>query len=133
MLEEVARGWKNRNGGIIVEGTSQEMRDILKTMEGNMSGGRIVGPGKGLPRGDSMLEVNNTDTLNTRLGLRPTGPPREDSNASFGMSGLNVGEHAQDEGHDDEKTNDPRAWLTVINAFEQPRLLYNVGKKHFER
>ncbi|KAG6119529.1 hypothetical protein E4U14_005253 [Claviceps sp. LM454 group G7] len=133
VLEEVARGWKNRNGGIIVEGTSQEMRDILKTMEGNMSGGRIVGPGKGLPRGDSMLEVNNADTLNTRLGLRPTGPPREDSNASFGMSGLNVGEHAQDQGHDDEKTNDPRAWLTVINAFEQPRLLYNVGKKHFER
>ncbi|KAG5923962.1 hypothetical protein E4U42_004787 [Claviceps africana] len=132
VLEEVARSWKNRNGGVIVEGTSKELRDILKTMEGNMSGGKIVGPGKGLPRGDSMLAVNDGDALNTRLGLRPTGLPREDSNASFGISGLGVQENAQDD-DDDEKTNDPRAWLSVINAFEQPRLLYNVGKKHFER
>ncbi|KAG5934453.1 hypothetical protein E4U53_000692 [Claviceps sorghi] len=132
VLEEIARSWKNRNGGVIVEGTSKELHDILKTLEGNMSGGKIVGPGKGLPRGDSMLEVNDGDALNTRLGLRPIGLPREDSNASFGMSGLGVQENAQEE-DEDEKTNDPRAWLSVINAFDQPRLLYNVGKKHFER
>lgn len=131
VLEEVARGWKNRNGGVIVEGTSKELHEILKTLEGNMSGGKIVGQARGLPRGDSMLEVQDGDAINTRLGIRPTALTREDSNASFGMSGLGVHEEANDD--DDDDTNDPRAWLNVVNAFEQPRLVYNVGKKHFER
>jgi DNA polymerase epsilon subunit 2 len=130
VLEEVARSWKSRNGGVIVEGTSKELHDILKTLEGNMSGGKIVGSGRGLPRGDSMLEVQDGDAVSTRLGLRPTTLAREVSNASFGMSALGVQEETHDE---DDDTNDPRAWLSVVNAFDQPRLVYNVGKKHFER
>ncbi|GAO19806.1 hypothetical protein UVI_02028120 [Ustilaginoidea virens] len=138
VLEEVARSWKSRNGGVIVDGTNKELHDILKTLEGNMSGGKVVGPGKGLPRGDSMLEVKDGDALSTRLGLRPTGPARQDSNASFGMSGLGVqedgpGPEAEEEEDDDDEASDPRAWLNVVNAFDQPRLVYNVGKKHFER
>ncbi len=43
VLEEVAKGWKNRNGGVIVDASSAELKDILKTLEGNMIGGRIVG------------------------------------------------------------------------------------------
>ncbi|KAM3484809.1 hypothetical protein MY8738_001928 [Beauveria namnaoensis] len=129
VLEEAARSWKNRNGGAIVDGTSKELHEILKTLEGNMSGGKIVGPGRGLPRGDSMLDINPGDSFNTRLGLRPTGPIREDSNASFGLSGLGVQEGEEEE----DETNDPRGWLQIIDAFEQPRLFYNVEKKHFER
>ncbi|PNY25114.1 DNA polymerase epsilon subunit B [Tolypocladium capitatum] len=129
VLEETARSWKNRNGGIIVEGSSKELHDILKTLEGNMSGGKLVGPGRGLPRGDSMLDAQDGDTLNTRLGLRPTTLSREASNGSFGMSGLG----GQEEADDDEETKDPRAWLKMVDAYEQPRLIYNVGKKHFER
>lgn len=129
VLEEVARSWKNRNGGVMVEGASKELQDILKTLEGNMSGGKIMGPGRELPRGDSMLDITDNDTLNTRLGIRPTSLPRQDSNASFGMSGLGM----QEEADDDEEASDARAWLKVIDAYEQPRLLYNVDKKHFER
>ncbi|KAF3075373.1 DNA polymerase epsilon subunit B [Trichoderma lentiforme] len=129
VLEEVARSWKNRNGGVMVEGASKELQDILKTLEGNMSGGKIMGQGRGLPRGDSMLEINDSDTINTRLGIRPTALPRQDSNVSFGMSGLGV----QEEADDDEDASDARAWLKVIDAYDQPRLLYNVDKKHFER
>lgn len=113
----------------MVEGSSKELQDILKTLEGNMSGGKIMGPGRELPRGDSMLDITDNDTLNTRLGIRPTSLPRQDSNASFGMSGLGM----QEEADDDEEANDARAWLKVIDAYEQPRLLYNVDKKHFER
>ena len=130
VLEEVARSWKSRNGGIIVDDTGKELRDILKTLSGNMSGGKIVAAGRTLPRGDSMLEVQDDDAVNTRLGLRPTGPARQDSNVSFGISGLGVEDEAN---QDDEDTNDPRAWLSVVSAYEQPRLIYNVGKKHFER
>lgn len=129
VLEEVARSWKNRNGGVIVDGSSKQLHDILKTLEGNMSGGKIIGPGRGLPRGDSMLDVRDGDEVNTRLGLRPTVLSREDSNASFGLSGLGVEEDADE----DEEINDPRAWLKIIDAYEQPRLFFNVGKKHFER
>ncbi|PFH60399.1 hypothetical protein XA68_11021 [Ophiocordyceps unilateralis] len=129
VLEEAARGWKNRNGGAIVEGSSKELHDILKTLEGNMSGGKVVGPGRGLPRGDSMLLVRDGDAVNARLGLRPTTLERDDSNASFGVSALGVGEEADE----DDDSNDARAWLTVINAYEQPRLVFNVNKKHFER
>ncbi|KJZ78245.1 hypothetical protein HIM_02283 [Hirsutella minnesotensis 3608] len=129
VLEEVARSWKNRNGGVIVDGSSKELHDVLKTLEGNMSGGKVVGPGRGLPRGDSMLDVRDGDAANTRLGIRPTTLSREDSAASFGMSGLGV----QEEGDDEDETNDPRAWLKVVDAYEQPRLVFNLGKKHFER
>ncbi|UKZ77938.1 hypothetical protein TrVFT333_005670 [Trichoderma virens FT-333] len=45
------------------------------------------------------------------------------------MSGLGV----QEEADDDEEASDARAWLKVIDAYDQPRLLYNVDKKHFER
>lgn len=138
VLEEIARSWKGRNGGVIIEGTSKELQDILKTLEGNMSGGKIMGPASrnaamGLPRGDSMLsEAGSADVLNTRLGLRPATLQREDSgNTSFGMSGLGVQEGADDD--DEDSATDPRAWLKVIDAFEQPRLMYNVDKKHFER
>lgn len=128
VLEEVARSWKNRNGGVIVEGTSKELHEILKALEGNMSGGRITGPARGLPRGDSMLDIKDNEALNTRLGLRPAEPTTDDSNKSFGISGLGVEEEPEE-----ENTKDPRAWLKIINAYEQPRLIYNVSKKHFER
>lgn len=129
VLEEVARSWKNRNGGVIVEGASKELQEILKTLEGNMSGGKVVGQGRGLPRGDSMLGVDAEDAMNTRLGIRPALLNREDSNKSFGLSSLGV----QEDDEDEDAANDPRAWLKVIDAFEQPRLVYNVDKKHFER
>ncbi|RDA92546.1 hypothetical protein CP533_4177 [Ophiocordyceps camponoti-saundersi (nom. inval.)] len=129
VLEEAARSWKNRNGGVIVDGSSKELHEILKTLEGNMSGGKMAGPGRGLPRGDSMLDIHEDDAAKTRLGLRPTTLPRLDSNSSFGVSALGM----HDEADEDDETNDARAWLTVINAFEQPRLVFNVGKKHFER
>lgn len=131
VLEEAARSWKNRNGGAIVDGTSKELHDILKTLEGNMSAGKVVTGGArgGLPRGDSMLEAQVDDMFTTRMGIRPSGPTRQDSTASFGMSGLGVNE---DDG-DDADVDDPRAWVQVIDAYEQPRMYYNVDKKHFER
>ena len=113
----------------MVDGTSKELQDILKTLEGNMSGGKIMASGRGLPRGDSMMDVRDGDVANTRLGLRPITLARQDSNTSFGMSGLGVQEDTDGE----DGKNDPRAWLKIIDAYDQPRMIYNVNKKHFER
>ncbi|KAF7954356.1 hypothetical protein EAE96_005480 [Botrytis aclada] len=129
VLEEVAKSWKGRSGGVIVEGEGTELKEILKALEGNMSGGRIV-VGRELSRQNSLVlgssqygEVNHT-----RLGLRPGNIPREDSQSSLGMSTLEVNDEEDEDG-----LMDPRKWLKVIDAFEQPRLVYNVAKKHFDR
>ncbi|KAL7623169.1 DNA-directed DNA polymerase epsilon, subunit B [Parahypoxylon ruwenzoriense] len=131
VLEEVAKSWKNRNGGVIVDGASNELKDILKTLEGNMSGGRIA-TGRELSRQNGLVldSSQEADLSNTRLGLKPmTVLTRDDSGTSFGMSGLGVGE----EEIDDEGLNHPRKWLKIVNAYDQPRLMYNVSKKHFEK
>ncbi|KAH8670974.1 DNA polymerase alpha/epsilon subunit B-domain-containing protein [Xylariales sp. PMI_506] len=128
VLEEVAKSWKNRNGGVIVDGASSELKDILKALECNMSGGRIV-TGKELSRQNSLAieSLDASDLANTRLGLRPTTLSREDSQRSFGMTSLDMDED------EDDSLGDPRQWVKVINAYEQPRMVYNVSKKHFER
>ncbi|KAL2190699.1 hypothetical protein L209DRAFT_676693 [Thermothelomyces heterothallicus CBS 203.75] len=131
VLEEVARTWKNRNGGVIVDGTSPELKDILKTLEGNMSGGKIMSGPRGLSRQNSlMLEpTEDPNHSKTRLGLRPTTTlTRDDSQTSFGMSSVEI-----DEEPDEEELQDVRRWMKVINAFEQPRYTYNVAKKQFEK
>jgi len=129
VLEEVARSWKNRNGGVIVDGASPELKDILKTLEGNMSGGKIVNGPRGLSRENSLTMENPRDSslLKTQLGLRPVNLAREDSQSSFGMSSLDFADQPDEDG-----LNDARRWLKVIPAFDQPRLTYNMGKKHFE-
>ncbi|KAK4230213.1 DNA polymerase [Podospora fimiseda] len=146
VLEEVARGWKNRNGGVIVDGSSPELKDILKNLEGNMSGGKIIsGPratGAGsLSRQNSLLLDSTDDHSKTRLGLRPSAAAsllREDSqNSSFGASSMQLDDEVDDDNNDQDEHSaaqkDPRRWLKVINSFEQPRFTYNVSKKHFER
>lgn len=97
-----------------------------------MSGGKVVAGGRNpsLTRENSLLDTMDDDVANTRLGIRPNLLQREDSNASFGMSSLGVQEEANEE---EDESNDPRSWVKVIDAFEQPRLCYNVDKKHFER
>jgi DNA polymerase epsilon subunit 2 len=129
VLEEVAKSWKNRNGGVIVEGNGEDLKDILKSLEGSMSGGRVVAS-RELSRQNSLAlgSSQEGDVSHARLGLRPTVLVREDSQSSLGVSTLGM---EDDEG--DEGLRGLRKWLKVINAFEQPRLAYNVGKKHFDR
>jgi DNA polymerase epsilon subunit 2 len=124
VLEEVAKSWKRASGGVIVDG---ELKEILKNLEGSMSGGRII-PGRGISRQNSLLLGESQDKQSsTGFGLRPDLLAREDSQSSLGMSGLEVDDD------EDEENKDPRKWLKVIDAYEQPRLVYNVGKKHFDR
>jgi DNA polymerase epsilon subunit 2 len=129
VLEEVAKSWKNRNGGVIVEGGGNELKDILKNLEGSMVGGRIVAA-RELSRQNSLVlgSSQNGEVSHTRLGLRPNLLSREDSQSSLGMSTLEVNDEEDEDG-----LRDPRKWLNVIDAFEQPRLVYNVAKKHFDR
>lgn len=112
-----------------MEGEGDDLREILKNLEGIMSGGRIVAS-RDLSRQNSLVlgSSQEADVSHTRLGLRPHVLSREDSQSSLGVSTLDV----EDE-EEDEEPRGARKWLKVIDAFEQPRLVYNVGKKHFDR
>ena len=111
-----------------MEGDGNELKSILRNLEGNLSGGRIV-QGRDLSRQSSFtLGGSQEISLATRLGERPKTLDREDSQSSLGMSSLGVEDEA-----DDDNLKDPRQWLKVVDAFEQPRLIYNMGKKHFDR
>ena len=129
VLEEVAKSWKNRNGGVIVEGEGTDLKDILKSLEGNMSGGRIV-DSRQISRQNSLVLGSSQigEVSHTRLGLRPNILGREDSQSSLGISTLDV-----EDDEEEDSLKDPRKWLKVVDAFEQPRLVYNVGKKHFDK
>lgn len=130
MLEEVAKLWKAEGGGVIVE-DGEKMKAILKTLEGCMSGGRI-----GLVRTNSHLSRQSSFAFGGEsandAGQRPG---LEGRHSSFGISGLRVEEdHAQahDNNEDDSSSKDPRAWLKVISAFDQPRFTYDAEAKHFQ-
>jgi DNA polymerase epsilon subunit 2 len=112
-----------------VEGDGSDLKDILKNLEGSMIGGRIVA-NRELSRQNSLVlgSSQHGETSHTRHGLRPDILGRQDSLSSLGMSSLDVEDDEEDDG-----LRDPRKWLKVIDAFEQPRLVYNVGKKHFDR
>ncbi|SPO06571.1 related to DNA directed DNA polymerase II chain B [Cephalotrichum gorgonifer] len=123
VLEEVARSWKGRNGGVIVDGGSVELKEILTTLEANMSGGKIIAGGRGLSRQNTLVIGSGREAVPLGRSLS-----RGDSSGSFGVSSLDMEDEI-----DDESLNDVRKWLKIIDAFEQPRLVYNVEKKHFER
>lgn len=119
VLEEIAKSWKKCGGQVIVEGDNETLKGILKTLEGAMIGGRVV-QGSNLSRQSSF-------NFSAEIDGQPSRPALE-SNTSFGMSKLQV---EDDEEEDDLK--DPREWIKVIGAFEQPKLVYNVTQKHFEK
>ncbi|KAI4111018.1 MAG: hypothetical protein LQ345_006893 [Seirophora villosa] len=122
-LDEMAKAWKKNSGSLIVPGEGSELIRILRNIEGCMLGGRVVTqratsrqtavfPGLGLP---AMTQAES-GSLN-----------RNDSQGSLGLTTLGL----QDDGGDIQ-SKDPRDWLQVIDAFEQPQLAYNPIQKHFE-
>ncbi|CAG5159048.1 uncharacterized protein ALTATR162_LOCUS5386 [Alternaria atra] len=120
VLEEVAKSWKKCGGQVIVEGDNETLKGILKTLEGSMSGGRVV-QGSTLGRQSSF---NFGPEIAGQINR-----PNLDSTSSFGMSSLEV----QDKDEEEDLLKDPREWMKVIGAFEQPKLIYNATQKHFEK
>ncbi|KAH9875500.1 hypothetical protein J1614_004236 [Plenodomus biglobosus] len=120
VLEEIAKSWKKCGGQVIVEGDSEILRGILKTLEGSMMGGKVV-QGSAMSRQSSFNFGAETNGLASRPAL--------DSNNSFGMSSLEV----EDKEEEEDQLTDTREWMKVIGAFEQPKLIYNVTQKHFEK
>ncbi|KAL4998107.1 DNA polymerase alpha/epsilon subunit B-domain-containing protein [Aspergillus recurvatus] len=115
VLDEVAKSWKKAGGGVIVEeGKGASLKAILQTLEGNMSGGRLI---------DSKIASKEGCTRTTSAGgmlnLQPS------------MSTMTTIDD-QEPNEPDDTVVHPRHWIKVTGAFDTPRLAYNAEKKHFE-
>lgn len=132
VLEEAARSWKKGDGQVIVGAEGDRLKGILKALEGSMAGGRVV---VASVKGTSSLRRESSDvgTSLEKLRVEHTRPSalRNDSQDSLGMSTLEV--DADDTDEHENGSQDIRSWLKVIGAFEQPRLLFNPARKHFEK
>ena len=125
VLDEVAKSWKKSGGGVIVPGEGDDLKTILRNIEVSMSGGRIVSQGK-LSRSSS-LDLTGSERNAATSEVSPRGLGREDSQKSLRISSLDIGDN-----ENSSNGQDPRQWLDIIGAFQQPRLTYNVNQRHFE-
>lgn len=115
VLDEVAKIWKRAGGGVIVEeGKGASLKSILQTLEGSMSGGRVV---SGKAGQDGAAKSSSLGADAGRL---------ESSNDHA------QGRLAETEEDESQLSLEPRHWLKVIEAFDLPRLTYNVDKKYLE-
>lgn len=114
VLDEVAKIWKRAGGGVIVEeGKGASLKTILQTLEGSMSGGRVV--------------VGKTTSQDGSLKASTLGV--DDGRVETAGDTSKQGTAEED---DTQLSLHPRHWLKVIDAFDLPRLTYNVDKKYFE-
>ena len=127
VLEETAKSWKKDGGGVIVEGDGDRLRNILSNLEDCMNGGRLVRQSV-LSHQESLTYQNDgSQDKQDEPENRLRGLDRADSQTSLGISTLDVNEDM------DCGENDPRQWMKVVGAFEQPRFVYSVSQKHFEK
>ncbi|KAI4186367.1 MAG: hypothetical protein LQ346_005697 [Caloplaca aetnensis] len=127
VLDETAKAWKKNGGGVIVPGEGSELTTVLRGIEGCMVGGRVL-PQRALSRQVSLLSGPG---LPAAANGRPASLRRDDSQGSLGLNALELQEDEEEE-VEEEKSKDPRNWLRVVDAFEQPQLTYNATQKHFE-
>lgn len=127
VLDEAAKTWKKNGGGVIVPGEGSELANILRGIEGCMVGGRVL-PQRALSRQVSLLSEQG---LPTTANARPGSLRRDDSQGSLGLNALELQGEEEEEG-EEVLSQDPRNWLRVVGAFEQPQLTYNATQKHFE-
>jgi DNA polymerase epsilon subunit 2 len=126
VLDEVARLWKSsrpRDPLVRDDGPSAGvLTGMLKIVASSMVGGRVK---RGISRQTSFVGDGEKAGVLSRQ-------------SSFGMSSLGIGEsmngeEEQQEEDEKELLKDPREWLKVVDAWEHPRVVFNVTKRHFER
>lgn len=123
VLDEIAKAWKKRGGGVILEDSESGnalLKSILRAMEANMSGGRVIirDPAKGASGSTLTLGHEGADSELSRTGNQ-------------NESGQNIHEESL-EIEEDSSLNDTRRWIKIISAFEQHRPVYNINKKNFD-
>ncbi|KAL8664732.1 MAG: hypothetical protein Q9202_002867 [Teloschistes flavicans] len=123
VLDEIAKAWKKDGSSVIVASEHGDLDGVLRNIEGFMTGGRV----------DHQRILSRQSSLVLDRGL-PTAAPRKfrnldrvDSQSSLGLTAMDL-----EEDGNVPQTRDPRSWLRIVDAFEQPRFIYNATQRHFE-
>lgn len=127
ILDDAAKSWKKNGGGVIVPGEGQELRSILRNIGGSMDG-RLTNNILGRQGTFVFGAQNESGQIGGAFG-EVAGMLNTENSQGLGLSDLKV---TDEEENEDGELADPRRWLKVVNAFEQPRLHYNWNQKHFE-
>ena len=119
---------------MIIGGEDENLTSILRNVESSIVEGQLAQL-DGLDRQQSFILGTplSIEDHQARNGLSER-LNREDSQNSLGLPALHI-DNNDDEGHntdDEDQPKDPRRYLKVIQAFEQPRFSYNWTQKHFE-
>ncbi|KAL8999752.1 MAG: hypothetical protein Q9169_001425 [Polycauliona sp. 2 TL-2023] len=123
VLDEAAKAWKKNGGSVIIPGEGSDFADILQNIGRCMLGGRIVHQ-RAPTRHDHALQDRSSSNA---IPARPGTLSRDNSRQSLGLTTLGL-----EDNEADVKSQNPRSWLRVVDAFEQPRLAYNAAQKMFE-
>jgi len=126
VLDESAKIWKKKGGGLIITGEGEELKAILHHIEDSANTGLLF-KRNGINRHESFaFGDHNANNISAnpeehRIAL--------DRRGNLGLSALNVDDIKDRIGNE---AKDPRQWLKIVNAFDQPKLIYNINQKHFE-
>ena len=126
-LDDIAKIWKKNGGGVIVSGEEEDFQRILRTV-GNTIEERSThhnGLNRQLSTVHEVQGPSRKSTTNELLRDSSQGAIQD----NLGVTALNLSDSEED---NDCQPQDPRQWLKIVHAFEQPRLSYNWTQKHFE-
>ena len=132
ILDDAAKNWKKNGGGVIVPGEGEDLKNILRNSESSVVNGKSVTQNVKGRQGGFIFGAHGPSTDLLASEKAPGVLSRENSQSSLGVSTLKVDDEEDGDDGEDTQHKDPRRWLKVVGAFEQPRLLYNWGQKHFE-
>ncbi|KAL8985712.1 MAG: hypothetical protein Q9205_000663 [Flavoplaca limonia] len=123
VLDDAARAWKKNGTSVIIPGEGNDLAEILQNIGRCMVGGRVVHH-RAQSRHDNFVQDQG---LSDGPVARPGGLSRDDSQQSVRLTSLGIKDNEED-----VPSQNPRSWLRVVDAFEQPRLTYNPIQKTFE-
>ena len=122
VLDEAARAWRGVHAAVIVDGDADDFQSILKDLEECILNGQI----SNLDNGHGLASVN--------LAHRERQQPDNVEGSALRPQLSNPGDQGSGISADEAQLSlDPRHWLAVVDAFAQPRWLYDASKGHFNK
>lgn len=126
VLDHTAKQWKKNGGGVLVPGDGEDLQTILRSIQFATEAGKL----RMQPCPSNQEAVLHTDLEKSKnekhsLTAQQAGLVNaEDDLDAFALGTTHVA------GTDSLK--EARQYLTVVSAFEQPRLSYNAKQKQFD-
>jgi DNA polymerase epsilon subunit 2 len=131
VLDEIAKTWKKSGGGMIVEDAQElSLALLLRGIEERMSGGRLVSEDSKSSKPFAALHLSGKTAGRERAASDELDTGARSIAVEGGQS---VSETAESVLAPDDVPADPRRFIKVVSAFNQPRLVYNPQRRQFEQ